>query len=237
MIKSFLKILGLGGAIAVQSAVAQLPAPYERTESNFIYNLLFCDDASLFAPKNKSNPNYWEKALFLKPELEEIKKIAENSQEESRIRALAYNSLKKSGAPVPKGILLGVIVEVPLEGGLDVLAAYLDGRVRYINQTGKMTFVEGGSTEIERLAKELVVTALPIVKKIGPWEKPRLPSPKKGNIRLSFLVSDGLYFGEGPFALMQKDQMAAPVINKAIELLQVVVNKSTEKPNREAGSF
>lgn len=229
MIKNFLKILGLGSAIAVQSVEAQLPAPYESKESNFIYNLLFCDDASLFAPKNKSNPNYWEVALFLKPELGKVKEIAENSQEESRIRVLAYNWLRKNGASIPKGILLGVIVEVPLENGLDVLAAYPDGRVRYINQTGKMTFVEGGSTEMERLAKELVAASLPIVKQIGPWENARMPAPKNGNIRLTFLVSDGLYFGEGPFAIMQKDQMAAPVINKAIELLQVVVNKSTEK--------
>lgn len=229
MIKNFLKILGFGGALVAQSAEAQFPTPYAAKDSNFIYNLLFCDDSSLFAPKNKSNPNYWESALFLKPELGKAKEIAENPEEESRIRILAFNLLRKNNVPVPKGILLGVIVEVPLENGLDVLAAYPDGRVRYINQTGKMTFVEGGSPDIERLGKEIVTAALPIVKQIGPWEKARLPAPSKGNIRLTFLVSDGLYFGEGPFALMQKDQMAAPVINKAIELLQVVVNKSLEK--------
>jgi hypothetical protein len=62
-----------------------------------------------------------------------------------------------------------------------------------------------------------------VVEKIGPWGKPRLAAPKAGNIRLSFLVSDGLYFGEGPFELMQREPLAAPTIQKAVELLQLVV--------------
>ena len=126
-------------------------------------------------------------------------------------------------------MLLGVIIEVPLKYGLDVLAAYTDGRVRYINQTGKMTIVEGGSPRLESLAKELVKASQAVVSKIGPWEKARKPAPEKGNIRLTFLASDGLYFGEGPFEIMQQEPMVAPVITKAIELLQLVVNASVDK--------
>lgn len=86
----------------------------------------------------------------------------------------------------------------------------------------------GGAAKIEKLAKELVVDSIPVVKQIGPWENDRLPPPAKGNIRMTFLVSDGLYFGEGPLAIMQKEPMAAPVISKAVQLLQAVVNTTLE---------
>ena len=210
-----------------QENTKELHAPYETEEANFIYNLLFCDNLSLFKSADKSNPAYWEEALILNQNEKEIRKIAENEKEESRIRMLAFNWLRNNSYSVPKTVVLGVIVEVPLENGLDVLAAYSDGRVRYINQTGKMTFVEAGLPKIENLAKVLVNKSEVIVSKIGPWEKSRLPAPVKGNVRLTFLVSNGLYFGEGPFSLMQNDQMAASVINKATELLQEVVKVST----------
>lgn len=205
-----------------------LPAPYKTDEANFIYNLLFCDEPSMFVPKDQSTPADWEIALFSNPNEKEIRKIAENTKQESRVRVLAYNWLRNNTHSVPKGLLLGVIVEVSLENGLDVLAAYPDGRVRYINQTGKMTIIEGGAPAIESLANELVTKSNVVVSSIGPWDKARLPAPSRGTIRLTFLVSDGLYFGEGPFSLMQKDPMAAPVINKAVELLQAVVNISTK---------
>jgi hypothetical protein len=63
----------------------------------------------------------------------------------------------------------------------------------------------------------------PVVNAIGPWKGVRRSPPQRGNIRLTFLASDGLYFGEGPMSVMQREAMAAPVIQKATELLQGVV--------------
>jgi hypothetical protein len=40
---------------------------------------------------------------------------------------------------------------------------------------------------------------------------------------MTFLVSDGLYFGEGPFETLQKDALGGPVLAKAAQLLQLVV--------------
>jgi hypothetical protein len=65
------------------------------------------------------------------------------------------------------------------------------------------------------------------VSQIGPWEKRRLPPPKLGYIRMSFVVSDGLYFGEGPFEVMQNDAMAGPIVQRAGELLRAVVDMGT----------
>lgn len=206
------------------------PSPYRQPEINFIYNLLFCDDLSLFKPEDGKPLAHWESALFApNPDAQAIRTIAENDEEESRIRALAFNWLREHKHAVPERQLLGVVVEVPLDGGLDAIAAYADGRVRYINQTGKVAAFEGAPSKVEIKAKALVASALPTIHRIGPWGQKRLPPPTKGAVRMTFLVSDGLYFGEGHFAQMQREPMAAPVIQTARELLLLVVSAATDE--------
>ena len=100
--------------------------------------------------------------------------------------------------------------------------AYSDGGVRYINHTGRMTIVEGPSS-VSALVSKLFAACAPVVGAIGPWDQPRRPPPPAGALRITFLVSDGLYFGEGPFAALQRDRMAGPVIQCATELLRAVV--------------
>ncbi len=39
---------------------------------------------------------------------------------------------------------------------------------------------------------------------------------------ISFLVSDGLYFGEGAFPAMQRDTMAGPILQQVSELVRLV---------------
>ena len=45
---------------------------------------------------------------------------------------------------------------------------------------------------------------------------------------MTFLVSDGLYFGEGLLAAVQREPLAAPVVRRATELLQAVVAMGTQ---------
>jgi len=65
-----------------------------------------------------------------------------------------------------------------------------------------------------------------IVKQIGAWDKPRRPQPTKGKVRITFLVSDGLYFGEGPIDVLFNDPMASPALTTATELMKYL----TENP-------
>src|SRR6185436_9017307 len=113
--------------------------------------------------------------------------------------------------------------------GLDVLAAFSEGGVRYINQSGKAVIFEGKANPVERLGQELVAAAQPVVDKIGPWEQPRLAPPGAGKVRITFVVSDGLYFGEGPLAALQRDPMAGPILARASELLLRVVDLGTKQ--------
>lgn len=225
MLKKILAALGISLAANGPADAAELYKPYAESHVNFLYNLLFCDDITLFKNENITNGGdaLWQTLVAEKPDTVALRKIAEDEANEGRVRALAYNRLRGAGETVPPKKLLGVIVEVPLENGLDVLAAFSEGGVRYLNQSGKAAIFEGQGNPVESLAKELISVSQPVVNVIGPWDKQRLPPPKAGNVRMTFLVSDGLHFGEGPFGALQKDPLAGPLLAKSAELLQRAV--------------
>jgi len=223
MMKRLLALLGIGRG-AHTPAASEFHRPYAEWHVNFLYNLLFCDDIALFKNENKTKEEgLWSVLLADKPDLNVLQGIAEDEANEGRVRALAFNRLRASGQNVPPKRLLGVIVEVALQEGLDVMAAFAEGGVRYLNHSGKAAIFEGRGNPVEALAKELVAVAQPIVNQIGPWDAKRLPPPKPGNVRMTFLASDGLYFGEGPFVVLQKDPMGGPVLEKTTQLLQRAV--------------
>jgi hypothetical protein len=228
VLKKVLTSIGLGAKAAAPSEPAGRFSPYAEAHVNFLYNLLFCDDPALFRnADNAQGHDLWHTLLEDSPDVPALRAIAEDAGADSRARTLAYNRLRAAGETVPRRVLFGVIVEVPLEQGLDVLAAFADGGVRYLNQSGRVAIFEGAGNPVEALAGELLAVAQPLVDRIGPWDKPRLPPPRAGNVRLSFLVSDGLYFGEGPFATLQGDALGGPVLAKAAELLQRTVEMGT----------
>lgn len=224
MLRKILATIGLTLAANGSTAATELYNPYTESHVNFLYNLLFCDDINLFKTQSaEKDVGLWATLLAEQPDKTTLHNVANDEANEGRVRAVAFNQLRTLGETVPHKRLLGVIVEVPLQKGLDVLAAFSEGGVRYLNQSGKVVFFEGQGNPVEGLAKELVAVSQPIVNKIGPWDKKRLPPPKAGNVRITFLVSDGLYFGEGPFAVLQQDAMAGPVLSKATQLLQRAV--------------
>jgi hypothetical protein len=224
MLKKLFTTLGIGLAVNGSADTAGYQ-PYPEPHVNFLYNLLFCDNLSLFnqGQNNIKGDNLWSTLFAKRPDQAALQRIANNETNEGRVRALAYNRLRATGASVPPKKLLGVIIEVPLQQGLDALAAYSEGGVRYLNQSGRVAIFEGTDNPVANLAVEIISIAQPVVNQIGPWDKQRLPPPKAGDARLTFVVSDGLYFGEGSFETPQQDAMSGPIIAKAGQLLQRIV--------------
>lgn len=230
MFKKLFAALGFGKASGGSMTAEGLHKPYAETHVNFMYNLLFCDDLALFRNSRGTEAgSVWTELRADRPDAAELRAFAADQNNEGRVRALAFNRLRAMGEAVPSKQLLGVIVEVPLADGLDVLAAFSEGGVRYLNQSGKVLVVEGENNPVVGLVGELLSVARPVVDQIGPWEEQRLPPPRAGNIRITFLVSDGLYFGEAPAAVLQNDAMAGPVLAKATQLLQRAVELGTSK--------
>ncbi len=195
-------------------------APYKNTAFNKLYNLLFCDDASLFRASGNAIMDYpWNILVAEKPAVDDLIKVRDDTGLESRCKIIACRLLTANKQPVASGELLGVVIEVGMENGLDTLAAYKDGTARYINQAEKMIVWDAPTASSQALIDKLFAVSEKVVRQIGPWDKKRLPPPANGDIRLSFLVTDGLYFGEGPFTVLSADAMGGPVISAATALL------------------
>lgn len=193
--------------------------PYQNESFNYIYNLLFCDDLALYQKDNKPTAYPWATLLATPPDAAQLQQLAHDPQLESRVRLLAYRRLAALGERITESELLGVVVEVGLEGGLDVLAAYPDGTGRYLNQAEKLLVWEAETPESTQLIGQLLAASRQTARQIGPWLEARRPCPTAGMVRLTFLMSDGLYFGEGPFETLQADPLGGPVIAAATQLL------------------
>jgi hypothetical protein len=153
MLKKLVAFLSLGIA-AGTNAHAVNYSPYKDEAANTIYNLLFCDDLALYKAKHSGPIDGPWKILFADPkDVKALQGLASNSSEESRLRILAFNALGKKTASTLRKELLGVILEVGLDGGLDTIAAYRDFRARYINQSGKMLFSEANAPKWEKRSK------------------------------------------------------------------------------------
>ncbi len=200
--------------------------PYADDATNSIYELLFCANINLYKPDASALLAYpWNILFDPEPEQVDLEKIVFDDQVESRIKLLAYDAMRRHGLPIEEKELLGVIVEVGLDEGLDVLASYQDGTARYINYTGKMILWEVTDQTSKEITAQLFRDSLSIVHRIGPWSHPRKPHPVKGNVRISFLVSDGLYFGEGPINVLFNDALAAPALSSATAMMQYLTGK------------
>ena len=205
--------------------------PYKDAALNHVYQLLFCDQPALFGGTEQPPYQYpFDILLSAKPGEQDLIRIVNDPAAEPRTKLLAFHLLRTSGKQPAQKILLGVVVEVGLEAGLDVLASYSNGTARYINQAEKLIIWENTEDErVSELTQRLFEQSQQIVSQIGPWDKPRRPHPPRNNLRISFLVSDGLYFGEGGMNALFSDPMAAPALHTATELMQYITAKSLER--------
>lgn len=148
---------------------------------------------------------------------------------EPRHHLQAWHYLRQHGEPPPKDIarqVLGTVVEVGMPKGLDLLAAYSDHTARYFNFSGAGTVWEHPDESLDPLIDELLRASAEVVTQIGLWEKPRLPAPVQGNVRLSFLTPGGLYFGEAPIKTFWNDPMGGSVFRPATALLEALSARS-----------
>jgi len=204
--------------------------PYEDETSNYIYNLLFCDNPELYKFTVEPPYEYPFDVLFAAaPAAEALQELIDDPNADPRIKILSYNKQLAEGYTPAQKELLAVIVEVGLEDGLDTLASFNDGTARYINKTGKILVWETtADKKANGITSALFATSRQIVEKIGPWMHPRKQHPATGNTRITFLASDGLYFGEGATSALFSDGLAGPALASAVQLLQYVTEHGTE---------
>lgn len=210
--------------------VKTMDGPYKDIATNLIYQLLFCDNINLYKNNTQKPYHYPFDVLFSeKSSPADLQKIIDDNDSDPRIKVLAYNRQMALGEKPIKKELLGVIVEVGLDTGLDVLASFSNGTARYINQTGRVLIWETTDQRSNELTKDLFAECRNIIEEIGPWDKPRRPCPTRKNMRITFLVSDGLYFGEGGVDVLFNDPMAKIALATATQLMQYLTERSMQQ--------
>lgn len=226
----FGKLFGRGSNSANSGPVYR---PYKSDSANHLYNLQFCDNLALL---NKSDASDDPLSVIMAgtEDRETLERIGNDLDADSRVRMLAFNRLRAMNISVPRKRLLGTIIEVPQQRGLDVLSIFIDGRLRYINQSEKFSIFEATPPELAGKVDEILRASQFVVNRYGPWDKPRRPPPKGDLTRMSFLASDGLYLGEGRFDDLMQDRFAAPVMRAASELVNLLVDFVLEMQRRDA---
>lgn len=201
--------------------------PYPDDGLVEIYQLLFCDDLERYRRSFTGALAYpWQELFDAQTADDKLLAILNDSSLEARVRLLAAKTLAGRGAAQPERQLLGVVIEVGMDEGFDVLAAYQDGTARYLNLSGKLIVWETATQESSSFISALFAAAESVMEQIGVWDQPRRPAPEAGQVRLNFLATDGLYFGEGPFEVLAQDPLGGPVIDAATRLMQFLITRA-----------
>ncbi len=144
---------------------------------------------------------------------------------ESRHYLQAWHFLRGSGIEPAEDVakqLLGVVLEVHMGSGLDLLAAYADGTARYFNHSGSAVVWDRPDAALDEPVTDLLAAAQAVVDRIGPWSGERPDPPNPGRVRLNFLTPLGLHLGEAPFEVLASDPMAGPVVAAGLVLLDAL---------------
>lgn len=158
------------------------------------------------------------------------RQILEQPDLEPRCYLQAWHFLRAQAQQPPPEVakqLLGIVVEVAMPGGLDLLAAYPDHSARYYNYSGAGVIWEHPDASLDPIIDQVLDAGREIVAKIGPWEKDRPGPPPNGSVRLCFLTPSGLHFGQGPMEVIARDPMGGGMLQVATGLMQSLIGKST----------
>ncbi|MBD2464209.1 hypothetical protein H6G89_24710 [Oscillatoria sp. FACHB-1407] len=150
---------------------------------------------------------------------------------ESRHYLQAWYFLRDLGVMPPPDLakqVLGVVVEVDLGDGLDLLAAYADKSARYYNYAGGGVIWDAGNGSTNPAIPEDIQRLLDIagvvINYIGPWEGDRPGVPPRHYARINLLTPSGLHFGEGPFDVLSADELGGPMLSSATQLMLDLIN-------------
>jgi hypothetical protein len=154
-----------------------------------------------------------------------LQEILQMSGLESRHYLQAHHFMRELGYQMDQEKeLLGVVVEVALPEGLDLLAAYSDYTARYYNFSGSGVVWERPNRSLDEDITQVLQAGQVILDRIGPWDGARPDAPKTGNVRINLLTSAGLHFGEGPMNLLMNDQLGGTMLQAAIRLMERLID-------------
>ncbi len=151
---------------------------------------------------------------------------------ESRHYVQAWHFLREAGVMPETSIakeVYGVVGEVTMRRGLDIVAAYADGNARYFSYVGGAIVWNAPDDSLYPQIESVLQAGKIVVEKIGPWEAQRPAVPPLGEARVNILTPSGLHFGQAPLKVLAADQLGSIVMSAVTELKQSLIAKTKEK--------
>jgi len=170
---------------------------------------------------------------------EAVQQIVKMPGLETRVFLQAWHTLRELGEKSPPErakAVLGVVVEVGMPKGLDIVAAYRDHRARYFNYSGAGVLWERRDESLDGLIDELLEAGTVVAQAIGPWSQARPPEPKNGNARINLLTPSGIHLGQGPVEALTQDAMGGPILSGAFGLMKRLVELKREADRTGSGT-
>jgi hypothetical protein len=157
------------------------------------------------------------------------REVLEHPELETRQHLQAWHFLRQNGEQPPSAIarvVLGVVAELPMPQGFDLVAAYADHSARYWNFSGAGVVWDHPDSSLDTVIDQLFEAATPIAAQISPSDKPRPAAPPPGQLRLSILSPSGIHFGQGPVTVLSDDPQGARVLQSIVLLMRALMNKA-----------
>jgi hypothetical protein len=158
-----------------------------------------------------------------------LREAIKPNEHEARERLWACRALRALGEEPDRAIaseLLGVVIEVPFERGLDSLAAYPDGTARYINQSGAMTLYDPWNDPLRKnfapFVSDVIKEARPLVAKIP--LNPRVTST-------SYVITLLTCAGSRSITFDEVGESARPLMDAAARLLVAMAALTPDLPD------
>lgn len=158
--------------------------------------------------------------------IESLKEIISLPQLESRQYLQAYHCLQKLGyIPQTPVMLLGVVAEVGMPEGCDLLAVYADHKARYYNYSGKGVIWEHPDNSIDAKIDDILKLGTDILAQTGPWNGERPHAPLNGMARINMLTSHGLYFGQADQRTLFNDPIGGKIMYAMLDMMEILISK------------
>lgn len=145
---------------------------------------------------------------------------------ESRHVLQAWHLLRSVGIVPDASIaeeVLGIVAEVAIDGGHDVLAAYVDGSVRFLHHLGAASIFEPPApAPVAQAAAAWLGVAGSLVREVAPWSGDGGQPAGSGETRFALLTRAGHRSLVGDDASMAASPVASQLLGAGAVLLQAV---------------
>lgn len=167
----------------------------------------------------------------------DVKRVLANPDVEVRMRLWAWKALRELGERPPANIaneVQGVVCELHNEAGVGTIAAYADGRARWLGGKGKITVWEApdSDAEIAGLIRTLLRSAEPLVKTATVLDRHKASEPELNYFRVSILTYAGIYIVEVYGPEIDRQHAVAPLLIGSVNLLDALSKKSEDAGER-----